>query len=172
MTRWGVLLVAACLLGAAACDDDSPTSPSAQPLTFRATMSSANEVPPVSNAETGASGTATITLTPTRDASNAVTGGTVTMSFTVQGFPAGSNITAAHIHGPNAPAGTNAGVLINAGVTPIPMPVGSASFTSAAVSVTDAAIINGIMSSPGTFYFNVHTTLNPGGAVRGQLVAQ
>ena len=28
----------------------------------------------------------------------------------------------------------------------------------------------GDLSEPGGFYFNVHTTLNPGGVMRGQLV--
>jgi hypothetical protein len=36
----------------------------------------------------------------------------------------------------------------------------------------DAATINSIVANPAGFYFNVHTTLNPGGVVRGQLVAR
>jgi hypothetical protein len=37
---------------------------------------------------------------------------------------------------------------------------------------SDAPTINAIVANPAGFYFNVHTTLNPGGAVRGQLSAQ
>ena len=36
----------------------------------------------------------------------------------------------------------------------------------------DAATINSIVANPAGFYFNVHSTLNPGGVVRGQLRAQ
>ena len=49
--------------GSMACDDDGPTDPSGQPdPEFRATLSSANEVPPVSNAEAGASGVMNVTF--------------------------------------------------------------------------------------------------------------
>jgi len=37
---------------------------------------------------------------------------------------------------------------------------------TAPVSQTDAAAI---MANPAAYYFNVHTALNQGGAVRGQL---
>ena len=37
------------------------------------------------------------------------------------------------------------------------------------LSQTDAT---NIAANPAGFYFNVHTPLNPGGAVRGQLVKQ
>ena len=170
--RWRALLVAACLFGAVACDDDNPTSPEVQPLVFTANLAAANEVPPITNAEAGAGGTATITLVPTRDASNAITGGNVTMAFTVQNFPAGAFITLAHIHsGVSTVAGP---VVVNTGLsaaTGIGMPIGSASFTSPTVTA-DAATVNGIITNPANFYFNVHTSLNPGGAVRGQLVRQ
>ena len=169
--RWGALLLAACLCGAVACDDN-PAAPEVRPLVFTATMSAANEAPPITNQEAGATGTATITLIPTRDSTNAVTGGRITMAFTVQNFPAGSFITLAHIH--NGPAGVPGPVVVNTGLslaTGIGMPIGSASFVSPEVTA-DAATVSGIMANPAGFYFNVHTTVNPGGAVRGQLVAQ
>lgn len=172
MTRWGVVVGAACLIGAVACGSDSPTAPSNAPLTFTVAMTAANEVPAVTNAESGATGTATITINPTRDSSNAITGGTVTMAFTVQGFPTSSTIILAHIH-PGA-AGQTGNPIVNTGLsnaTAIPLPAGSASFVSPAVTA-DATTINGIVANPANFYFNVHTTANPGGAVRGQLRAQ
>ena len=171
--RWGALLLAACLVGAVACDDN-PTSPEVQPLSFTANLSAANEVSLPGPSESGATGTASITLVPTRDpGTNEITGGRFTMSFTVQGFPAGSFITLAHIHGPGA-AGVNAPVLVDTGLTAatgIGLPIGSASFTSPAITAGPATV-NGIMANPSNYYFNVHTTLNPGGAVRGQLVAR
>ena len=177
MSRWLVAVAAvACLAGAVACGDDdgNPTAPS-QPsntLVFRATMTSAQEVPAVTNAETGASGTATITFNVTRDAANAITAGTATMQFSVSGLTPTSNIILAHIH--TGASGVAGGVLVNTGLsaaTGIPTPAGTASFTSPAVSV-EAATINSIVANPAGFYFNVHTTLNPSGVVRGQLVAQ
>ena len=47
---------------------------------------------------------------------------------------------------------------------------GAASFTKNGVAPTDPATINAIINNPAGFYFNVHSTLNPGGVVRGQLV--
>jgi hypothetical protein len=175
MKRWGLLLVAACVVGAAACgddDDNGPTAPSNQPLVFTAQLSAANEVPPVSNAESPTTGEATITITPTRDSANAITGGTIFMQFTLRNLTPTSNITLAHIH--TGATGVNGGVLVNSGLTAatsIPTPAGSASFQSQNINA-DATAINGIVANPAGFYFNVHTTLNPGGVARGQLRAQ
>src|SRR5688572_28216086 len=100
MKRWGVLVLAACVMGTSACgdDDDSPAAPSNQPIVFTATLAAASEVPPITNAESAATGDARITITPTRDSANAITGGTVEMAFTVRNMPASGNIILAHIH--------------------------------------------------------------------------
>ena len=177
MTRFIAALVAAtCLVTAAACGDDNdsnPTGPSgSNTLVFRANMTSAQEVPPVSNAEAGASGTATITFTVTRDAANVITAGTVVFQFSVSGLTPTSSITLAHIH--TGAAGVAGGVLVNTNLSAasaIATPNGSGTFTSGTIGV-DAATINAIVANPAGFYFNVHTSLNPGGVVRGQLVAQ
>ena len=175
MNRWGVLLLAACVFGAAACDDDSssPAAPSNAPLVFVADLRAASEVPAITNAESGGTGTATVTLTPTRDASNAITGGTFEFAFTVTGLTPTSNITLAHIH--TGAAGVNGGVVVNSqlsAATSIPTPTGGASFQRAALTADSAATVTAIVANPAAFYFNVHTTLNPGGVVRGQLRAQ
>jgi hypothetical protein len=166
-------LATAAGLGLAGCDDDSPTSPENPNLiVFRVTMNAASEVPPISNSEQGATGTATITFNVTRDGSNNITGGTADFQFSLASFPAGSTAVAAHIH-PGA-AGSNGGVLVNTGLSaasPVNMPQGAGAFTATGINVpvTD---INNIVNNPAGFYFNVHTALNPGGAVRGQLVRQ
>jgi hypothetical protein len=47
---------------------------------------------------------------------------------------------------------------------------GTGSFAKLNVTVTDPTIAQAIINNPAGFYFNVHTTVNTGGAIRGQLV--
>lgn len=127
----------------------------------------ANEVPPITNADASASGTTTLTLNLTRDAAGAITAATADFTTTVAGFVGGITVTAGHIH--RAAAGTNAGVLIGqfgAGELPLASGAGSVTRNGISVGATDA---QGILDNPAGHYFNVHTTLNPGGAIRGQL---
>jgi hypothetical protein len=86
------------------------------------------------------------------------------------GFTPTSTVNIAHIHGPNAPAGTNAGVLINTTLAPgvVALTNGAGTFSFPQVPAS-AANIAAILGAPQNFYFNVHTALNGGGAVRGQL---
>ena len=167
-----VLLILALCTFAVACgdDDDSPTTPSNQPIIFGAAMTAAQEVPPISNAEAGATGTATLTFNVTRDASNRIQSGTIDMEFSLAGFPAGSTAILAHIH--TGASGVAGPVLVNSGLsaaTPVSMPNGTGSFTARGITA-DAATLQSIVDNPAGFYFNVHTTVNPSGAVRAQLV--
>lgn len=177
MKRFALVCLAAVL--AAGCDDN-PTSPSnPNVVILTANLSAANEVPPVTNAESGARGNVRITLDLTRDGSGTVTGGTAHFLVNLSSFPANSRATAAHIH--EGAAGVAGGVRI--GVTPltaanpVQLPDGSASnviFNSVSIN-TDATTLNALnamLANPGNFYFNVHTPVNPGGAVRGQLVRE
>ena len=168
-----VAAMAALLLG---CDDDndSPTGPSnTGPLVFTSQLSAANEVPPVTNAEGNGRGSVTITINVPRDSSGVPTGGgSVNFAVQLSGFPPGTAAVAAHIH-PGA-AGVNGGVIVNTGLTAATAIVmgdgtGTLSFTN--VSIPQDVATN-IMNNPAGFYFNVHTPLNPGGAVRGQLTRQ
>ncbi len=47
---------------------------------------------------------------------------------------------------------------------------GSGSFTAANLTDDPGDSRTQILSNPAGFYFNVHSTLNPGGVARGQLV--
>ena len=117
-------------------------------LSYKATLSGAHEVPPVSST---LSGTAEFTYNfHTND-----------LSYTIEvENPGGVNLVAMHIH--KAAAGTNGGVIHNLGLEAT-----STGFTATG-SVTlsgpdEAALVNGQL------YLNVHSTLNPGGEVRGQI---
>ena len=135
-------------------------------------MSPANEVPPITGLN--ASGVGTITVNPIRRvATGEVIGGTVTFSLTFGGFPDGTVLTGLHIH--EGAAGTNAGVVINTGVggaNTITLPTGRGSLNFE-VPITAAAtipVLQRLIANPVGFYVNLHTTVNTGGAIRGQLV--
>jgi hypothetical protein len=169
MNRLRPFVILLVVLAAACGDDDNPTSPSTGPTTarFTAPLSPANEVPPVTNADSSASGTTTITLNVTRDAAGTITAATVDITTTVSGFPAGTVVTAGHIH--RAPAGANAGILLGqfgGGELVLSGGAGSITRTGLTMTATDA---QGMLDNPAGHYFNVHTQLNPPGAIRGQL---
>lgn len=174
MVRRGVLCLIAALALTACDDDDNPMGPSdPNVVVFTSQLSAANEVPPITNAEANARGDVRITANLTRDGSNTVTGATATFVVNLTNFPAGSTWTLAHIH--TGASGVAGGVLVNTGLSPanpVQLTNGSVSnhtFSNISITATD---INNIMSNPAGFYFNAHTLLNPGGAVRGQLVRQ
>ena len=170
-----VALLALVLAFGISCDD-SPTSPSDPNVKkFTAILLPSNEVPAITNADAGASGTMQLTMTVTRDAANVITGATYDFQVNFTGFPQGTTLTGAHIH--NAPAGTNTGVVVGLPLTAsdaaVPSGQGSLNKTnlpSTSTTVTPAAVAQGIFNNPAGNYFNVHTTLNTGGAIRGQLV--
>jgi hypothetical protein len=171
MNRYVSVIVGLCALAAGCSDSSSPTEPSdgtRTTTTFTIPLAAANEVPPIANADATASGTATIALTVIRDGSGTITSGTADFQIAVSGFPAGTTVTDAHIHG--APAGANGGVIINAALTSGELAItnGSGSITKSGINVpADRAAA--ILGNPAGHYFNVHTALNPDGAVRGQL---
>lgn len=166
MKGLGLLVLASCVL-AAGCGDDNTTAPSGTtPVVFTAQLRPVNEVPPVTNAESGGTGAVQITF---EDAG----GGAATASFHIQlnGFPAGTRIVGAHIH-PGA-AGVNGGVVVSTGLNATSTldvaDEGFTSFNAANINVI-AATAQAIIANPGGYYFNVHSTQNPGGVARGQLV--
>ena len=70
---------------------------------------------------------------------------------------------AAHFHGP-APPGVNAGVQVNFG--------GISGFTSPSVGATLITAPQAADLLAGLWYINIHTSLFPGGEIRGQVVRQ
>jgi hypothetical protein len=155
------IAVAILAIGAGGCGGSSnPNNPS-DITVFTVQLSALNEVPPVSNAESTARGTAVITI---NKATNMID-----FNVSLNGFTPTSQVNIAHIHGPAPRTGT-ASVLVNTTLTPgnVPLQNGAGVFTFESVQ-TSAANVTAILAAPQNHYFNVHTTLNGGGAVRGQL---
>ena len=69
---------------------------------------------------------------------------------------------AAHIHGP-APPGTNAGILFDLGVAGAGSNYNNVNTAWVLLGPQETDFLNGL------YYVNIHTTINTGGAIRGQL---
>lgn len=171
---WTLGLAVAVALALPACSDDSPAAPTPPTSTaprFAVQLRPTNEVPPITNADASGSGTTTVTLNVTRDAAQQITAATGDFTVTLTGFPAATTLTGAHIH--NGRPGANAGVIVNLalGAGEFVLASGAVTFSKNGINV-DPVVAQNMINDPDGFYFNVHTTLNTGGAVRGQLVKQ
>lgn len=87
-------------------------------------------------------------------------------------FPENTQFTGMHLH--NAPAGSNSGVVIDSRLAAANQPAsasGMGNIYRAVIQTTPASIghVNGVGANPADYYFNLHTTTNPSGAVRAQL---
>jgi hypothetical protein len=156
---------------AAGCSNSSNPTPTPTPTpnpVFTSTLTTANEVPPITDVEQPASGTVRIELIITRDAANAISTATANFTVTLAGFPTGSAVNIAHIH--QAPAGTNAGIAVDTGLAAGQVTLSNCAggFTKNGVNVTPS-IAQAMLDGPAGFYFNVHSSIHPGGVIRGQL---
>jgi CHRD domain/IPTL-CTERM motif len=132
-------------------------------VTFTAQLLASNEVPPITNADSNAFGQVLVTL----DTSN----NTFRFDWSVNNV-ASPNIILSHIH--EAAAGVNGPVRVDSQISPgspIPAVGGSAVFSRGNLPGA-ADVVSRLLANPAGFYFNIHSTLNPGGVVRGQLVRQ
>ncbi len=86
-------------------------------------------------------------------------------------FPAAIKFTGLHIH--NGPAGVAAGVTIatDLGSNNVSSDTGNVNISKWVTSgdTAGATTLNNLLANPSTAYVNLHTTDNPGGAVRAQL---
>lgn len=120
-----------------------------EPKSFQALLSGANEVGVVGDAD--GFGTALLTI-------DYHTG---QIDYEIS-FGNLSNVTAAHIH--MAPAGSNGPVVVNFGA-----PAGTPGNGVLKGSVVDTDAFNITELTASNFYVNLHSSTNPGGAIRGQL---
>jgi hypothetical protein len=168
MKRLSPIAVVLALAAAGCSSNSTPTNPSPTNPTFTAALSPANEVPPVTNAESTVSGNASITLITAKDAAGNITSATATFVVNLTGFPAGTSISAAHIHEGASTCACPVIVSLALVAGEVTVTNGIASFTKPNITV-DPAVAQRILSNPAGFYFNVHSTLNPGGFARGTL---
>ena len=167
----GAMVLAATGAVAMCGGSDSPTGPSnTGPIVFTATLSGANENPPITGAEANGRGNATVTMNVPRDGSgNPTGGGTVNFSAQLSGLPAGTPIILGHIH--VGATGVNGGTVVNTGLTPGTPSVltdgtGNLVFNDRSV---DAGVAQQIYANPAGYYVNFHSQNNGNGVVRGQL---
>ena len=182
----GALILSACGPAAVA-PTASPTvaaTPSATPaptpqlkFIFTADLKPSNEVPPITGPEATCAGKGTFTLTTTKDASGTITGGSALFETDVTGCPADTKINIGHIH--KAAAGVNGTVVVNSGLAKgdLVLSAGAGKINKTATVVdagglTAAALAADIIANPANYYMNWHSTLAPGGVIRGQLTRQ
>ena len=165
------LAIAAAVTVTIACsssDSSEPTAPTSKLVTFKATMNAASETTPNSSTGTG-------TFTATLDTATNI----FTYDLTFTGLTSGVNN--GHIHGPAAAAAAG-GTTINFNTLPgAQFSFGLTSGAGHGVALLTAAnqitaTINGDSLKKLLFasltYANIHTTTNPGGEIRGQIVKQ
>ena len=75
---------------------------------------------------------------------------------------------AAHIHGPDAPAGVNAPVFVGL-FPPVADPDALERGHAKGCTTASVAMARAIVAEPGEFYVNIHNAEFLGGAIRGQL---
>jgi len=164
MKRLAIPVAIVVTLGLSGCGGGSSTTPTPSTITvFTVQMSPANENPPITNVESTASGTAVVTVHSDTNV--------IEMLVNVRGLQPDSVLNNAHIHGPNAPAGSaSAGVFVGSGIAAAAFPAvvnGNAQFTASPTATADQ--VAQILANPQNFYFNVHTVRNGPGVMRGQL---
>src|SRR5260221_1136484 len=137
-------------IGAAGCGSSPPSSPSTTTI-FTVQLSALNEVPPITNAEATARGTAVITIDSVKN--------TVDFNVSLNSFPAWSAVSIAHIHGP-APVSNNPPVVLRTTLTPgnVTLTNGAGTFSFLQVTAPPATI-PAIPANPAHFYFHVRPPL-------------
>lgn len=140
--------------------------------TFQVNMLPSNETPPITGLN--ANGIAKVSVYTIRNADASVAGGTVIFDVNFRGFPAGTTFTGLHIH--DGAAGVMGPVRIDTGLSgnnSVKSDTGGGNVYKTVTVDSGAALntVSTITQNPENAYINLHTTVNPGGAVRSQLAA-
>lgn len=123
------------------------------------------EVPRIKGLRAGAAGN--LTLDVTRDSTGAITSGEVVF-YVNYDFPGSVTITGLHVH--QAPKGTNGPIVVDSGVASFTDADGDGNVTAVVAGVSPA-VLQAILAQPRGYYVNLHTSVNPGGALRDQLAS-
>ncbi len=145
-----------------------------QSIPFRAVLLPSNEVP-AATADTTATGSGTVWLHIIKDSSGNITSGSVDFSADYN-FGVAVTITGMHIH--QGAASVAGPVVISSGLggtdtVAVAAPGTGSIFEQTpfgGASAVPVATVQGILANPAGYYLNIHTTDNPGGAMRGQLL--
>lgn len=135
---------------------------SATPV-FKLRLKPSQEVPPVKGLRADAVGSVTFDLE--RSTAGAITSGEVVF-YVNYAFPGAVTITGLHVH--QGAKGANGPVVIDSGVTSFTDADGQGNITTV-VAGTSPATLQAILDAPRSYYVNLHTSANPGGALRDQL---
>jgi uncharacterized protein (TIGR03437 family) len=142
-------------------------------IPFLAVMQPGNEVPAITDTS---SANAIIWVHVVKDATGNITSGSVDFDVSTK-FSSAVTVTGLHIH--NGPAGVSAGIVIPTDLSGTNTVAIDATgklriqkqvqfpTTAPALPVT---IITDLIANPQGYYANIHTTVNPSGAMRGQLM--
>jgi len=110
-----------------------------------------------------------------RNADGTVAAGTIIFDVNYRGFPPSTTFTGLHIH--QGAAGVSAAIVfptdVNATTNKVASDTGNGNIFKIVTIATPAGIkaLNQLVQDPFGFYENLHTTVNPGGAMREQLAA-
>jgi hypothetical protein len=121
------------------------------------------EVPRVTGLRASARGN--VTLDVTRDTSGAITSGEVVFYFNYD-FPGSVTITGLHVH--QGAKGMNGPIVVDSGLASFTDADGDGNVTTVVTGVSPATL-QAILSAPRDYYANLHTSVNPAGAIRDQL---
>lgn len=135
---------------------------SATPV-FKLHLKPNQEVPPIKNLKAKAKGAVTFDLE--RSSTGAITSGEVIFSLNYS-FPGSVTITGLHIH--EGAKGANGPIVVSSGLASFTDADGKGNVTLT-VTGTSPATLQAILDNPRGYYVNLHTSVNPGGALRQQL---
>jgi len=150
----------------AACD--SPTKPMGNPNALSAQLLAISVVPPVTDVEAMASGFANVTLQIERDSGGTIVSAAVDFQVSLSNLPSGTSLTEAHLH--LGDVGALGSIVVDTGLVPgeVTASAGGAIFTRQAVLIP-TTVAQMLLTTPTSFYFDVHSVRNPSGIARGQL---
>jgi hypothetical protein len=137
---------------------------SATPV-FKLNLKPNQEVPPIKGLKASAVGSVSFDLE--RSTTGTITSGEVIFYFNYS-FPGSVNITGLHIHvGAKGTAPPN-NIVVSSGVASFTDADGQGNVTTV-VTGTPPATLQAILDNPRNYYVNLHTSVNPGGAMREQM---